>query len=169
MLASFRPDLNQNRQLQPNGNSQQVHQSYQQQYQQYLPPNQPYINHQVISSNPQQYQNAQYSHLGPHRISQHISANQQNVPGMRATSPPITISYNEAQRAASPHQGSIVKQVFQPINQQQPISYEQVPPTNISQPLLISNQVVSVPQQQIIQQPPQPQISSLPQQQTVLV
>jgi hypothetical protein len=99
------------------------------------------------------------------------------VPQQRGNSPPILISYNEMQRGVSPQQGSIVTQVYKPINQQQQ-AYESKPQSNISQPIYINQQngqqVQLVPQQQqIIQQipqpqpPPQQQVQQLQQQQAI--
>jgi hypothetical protein len=122
LLASFRPDPNQNPQLQPqNYNPQQFNQGYQLQYQNY-PTNQLNPNPQFIPVQ-QQPQNVQYSQLGPQRISQHVSQNQQQIPVARANSPPIVISFNDQARGHPLQQGSIVKQVYKPINQQQPVQY----------------------------------------------
>lgn len=112
LLASFRPDAAQNRQQQPQGLAQPGYYAQPQQFQHYAPNqlNQPPSNPQLTT----------FIQQDPNRVNAQLAQGQQQAQLPRANSPQILISYNEMQRGVSPQQGSIVTQVYKPINQQPP-------------------------------------------------
>lgn len=118
LLASFRPDLPQNKQIQQQNTISPIQPNYSSQ-------NQPQQSHpQSLGPSSLQNQNTQnypYAHLGPHRLSEHISQGQL----VRNHNPQIIISYNDMQRGIPPQPVAISPQIIRPpANQQLAIQYE---------------------------------------------